>query len=149
MIRVWLLCLLSALWPVLGTAQEWRKPARAPVLLVRVVAAGKDAGPAATSELSDILPLLRENLRFQSYRLLCSRRVVLREGNKVDLTGGLRMVFSEVRGVDFRVRVEKGKGRLIETRLRLRPGKPVILGGLPADGAGTLLLVLQLPKPAL
>ncbi len=142
-------CLVSAVAVLSGRAQEWRNPAPAPTLLVRLVAAGNGgvARNPSSGKLADILPLLRDNLRFQNYRLIFSRNVVLREGAVVELTGGLRMVLYEVRGAEFRVRVQKGRDRLVETRLRLRRGKPVILGGWPADGLGKLLLVLLIPSP--
>ncbi|NOY83025.1 MAG: hypothetical protein GXP31_18660 [Kiritimatiellaeota bacterium] len=142
-------CLAAAAAVLTARAQEWRNQTPAPKLLVRLVAVENDGGDAvragASEKLADILPLLRDNLRFRNYRLIFSRKLTLREGAVAELPGGLRMVLYEVRGTEFRVRVGRDRDRLIEARMRLRRGKPVILGGLPADGPGTLLLVLLLP----
>lgn len=123
-----------------ATAAETAVP-----LSVRLVAADNSAQAKPDPGLEDILPLLQGNLPFTSYRLKLRRQTTLTEGGQVPLETGLQLVFSGVRGTSFVATVRKQDETLVETRLTLRRDSPVVLGGIPADGGGKLIVVIQSP----
>jgi len=119
-----------------------------PLLYVRLVRAleSADASSAPDPALADVLPTLQETLRFRSYRLTAAKRTRVRNGLVLDLPP-LRLRFSEVQGNSFRLEVEQNGRPVLRSRVRLRPGRPVVVGGLPSDG-GALLLVFVRGKPS-
>lgn len=115
------------------------------MLEVRLVAADKGPGGQSTG-MSDILPFLRKNFRFNSFRLLTTRRMAVVPGATTPLTGGLAIALKEVGTDSLTVVVNRGKRRLLETKVKLLPGKPVmfVLDGYPTEGDGTMVVVLSL-----
>lgn len=108
---------------------------------VRLLEADNSAMPS-TPELQDVLPLLRENLRFQSYRLLASRDAAATAGTRVALAHDLNLTVTESNTERQSVQVHHLDRLLLETKLRLTPGKPIILGGFPSRDGGSLIIVI-------
>ena len=111
---------------------------------VRLLAAENRASDAGAAEIQDVLPLLQKTLKFASYRLLATQRVAGREGARVDLDQGISLTITAIAGDSLTVEVNGKERRLLQTKLRLAPDKPVILGGLPGRDGGTLIVVLSL-----
>ncbi len=137
------LMLLAGFGAAPVTAQESVR-----IEVVLVLAGDGDSGidPALRAHA----PTLQRLFRFQSYRRAGGRtvefalpgeaRVALAEGQSLTL----RSAEAEP-GPGVRVDLEwdRGRTRLLHTRLQLRPGSPAVLGG-PRGGEGTWLLLLQL-----
>ncbi len=113
-------------------------------LSVRMLEADNSDKPSSPS-VTDIAPMLQRTLRFSSYRLLATRRMVLRDGEAGAFNQGVTVRFSEVSDKSLTVEVRKGKQRILHTRLLLRRGKPVVLGGIPGEAGTSLILVFILP----
>lgn len=109
------------------------------VSIRQVVASAQpgDSDPA----LDDVLPLLRRNLRYNSYRQATAATAALRSGTQVPLRMGYHLELVDVSDNELTVRVAKRREVLLNTRLALRPGKPIVLGGF-SEGENTLLIVL-------
>ncbi len=113
-------------------------------LAVRLLTADNQ-GPGSTAGIQDVLPLLQQNLRFRFYSLASSRTVSVRQGVQSHLGRGLNLTIGSVEGDALTVEILRKKRRLLRTRLKLRPGKPIILGGIPGEDGLTLIVVLSLP----
>jgi len=127
---------------VLGSSAGAAPPVAGRDLTLRLLVAGQDNATTDTAGLQDVLPTLRDSLRFASYRLVSTRTVSARPGAKADLGLDLSLTLTAVDGDIVTVDVLRGDRRLLQTKLRLLPDKPVILGGFPADGGGTHILVI-------
>jgi len=154
------LCLLAGIgWLLAGAAGHGAVLGQA--ITVRLVAAVTAAAPPARGidhavagvdaagrvgggELDDVLPLLRGNLGFSDYRLVSSRRLIIAEGAAAELGDGLRLQIRDIGARHCTIYIFRGAQELLSTRLRLAPGRPLVLGGFPAgDGARTLMVVIS------
>ncbi|MFA4943326.1 MAG: hypothetical protein WC789_01335 [Lentisphaeria bacterium] len=136
----WLLLLLPATAPSLH-AQD-RAAAEIRVRLLHATTGGDAPGDHA--ELADLLPVLRANLKADAFRLLAARDVTPTAGQRVALGSGLVLTFTEATPDGLcSVILERQQKAILTTRVRLRPGKPVILGGIPHPAGGSLLVVLS------
>ncbi len=115
-------------------------------LSVRLVEADNSKTPN-TASLRDVLPTLQRNLRFSSYRLLSSAQVAQRSGAQTQLAQNLTVTLTTVSRQSVTLNVSKKGRRLLQTRVVLAPGKPVILGGIPGDRGATLIVVVTTPTP--
>ena len=114
------------------------------ILSVRLVAAEKADSPANDSALKDVLPLLQKNLKFDSYRLVTTRKQPLRPQTRVTLDFGYEVRLTDVSAQTATVKMFRKRQALLSTRLRLKTGHPVILGGFQHDDDTTLIVVLTL-----
>jgi hypothetical protein len=130
-------------WLLMTSAVQAQETA-APTLLIRLVQASNSGGQGDDAALADVLPVLRNNLRFSVYKLLDSRRHALRHDFSLTLAQQFRIAGIEVAGSELTVQVFRGSEELLRTRLRLRPDRPVILGGFTHGDDVTLILVLKL-----
>lgn len=127
------LCLLAA--------AVFAQTAAAP-LSVRLVTGSKDAG-STDARLNDVLPLL-QNSGLKSFRLEGEASVELREGASVNLAKGYRLDLSQVQDNKAMVRVSQNQRDLVQTRLSLSGGRPVIVVlDDPAGGKAIVILKLQ------
>ena len=106
----------------------------------RLVEASADAAPNAP-ELADVLPLLQELLKFNSYQLVCSRTFPPTEGLRVKLERGQTFVVSNVKGNEFTVTVDRGGKTILTMRVKLQPGRPVVFN-VPSDRGHSYFIVL-------
>lgn len=113
---------------------------------VRLVVAENKQGAKEDAALADVLPLLKENLRFTSYRLLSTHQLQAREKAQANLGKQLSLTLTDVAGTTFMARVKRGAKVVVQTRLNLVPGKPVLVGGLPGEGDSRLIVILHTPK---
>lgn len=145
----WLcLCLAALLW-LPGLAADAQKLAGGdtggPTMSIRLIAAANSGKTENAAALGDILPLLEDNLRrYASYALVCQRQAVIMEGTRIKLDRGLSVTVSGIKDKTCTVAVDRRGKTLVSTRLRLEPGRPVILGGFPEDDGTTLILVITL-----
>lgn len=132
--------LLGALFALTPAAFAADNPAALERLTVRVVGGGNDTRPADPA-IRDIVPSLQDNLRYNAYWLVCRRVVAPVENARVKLDAGLVLELKEVKDRSCSVTVERHGRPFILTRVRLEPGSPVILGGLP-DATGAVLFIV-------
>lgn len=127
------LCLLA----VVALAQTAASP-----LSVRLVTGSKDVG-STDARLNDVLPLL-QNSGLKSFRLEGEATVELREGASVNLAKGYRLDLSQVQDNKAMVRVSQNQKDLVQTRLSLSGGRPVVVVlDDPAGGKAIVILKLQ------
>ena len=139
----WLaLCLILCL-------AAWPAPARAAAetalqhVQIRVIAAGNSGPQEKNAGLTDVLPFLKETLRYSSYQLLSTRTVTPAENLRVSLDSGLTLAFRELRGRSCTVNLERRGQLVVTTRVNLLPGQPIIVGPVPEPGGTVLLTVLN------
>jgi len=133
---------LVVVWALAGLA--WAEDV--PSMSVRTVTASQ--GKAVEDErLEDVLPLLKETLRFSSFELDGEYELAMTEGSQIALTDGYVLSLKQVQGKTATVNVTRKKKRIIQTRLSLRKDKPVIVGGFDAPGGGKSIIILKLISP--
>ena len=132
---------ILAAWSVLAvaTATVYAENVR-----VRLVQASHGPAPEQTEALRDVLPLLRRNLRFQSYQLLSDRRFTARTAKQVQLGRDFSLTVTSVSERTLGVSVASGQRRLLSTRAHLVPNKPLLLGGFPDRKGRTHIIILSL-----
>lgn len=133
---------LSFLAPIAGMAQQGQPQ----VVTVRLVVAENTQSAKEDPALADVLPVLKENLRFRSYRLLSTRQLQARENAEATLGKKLSLTLTDVAGTSFTARVKRDTTVVVQTRLNLVPGRPVLVGGLPSEGDSRLIVILHTPK---
>ncbi len=111
---------------------------------VRLLVAENGDSAADQSAIQDILPQLQATLKFKSYRLLATKPLTLQVGAKADLGSKLNLSVTGIEGESVTVEVSQNNQRLLQTKLQLVPGKPVILGGIPGENSATLILAVSL-----
>ena len=138
--------LLTATLSVLGLTAGSTQGAQTNAVTVRLVVAENVRSAEEDKGLADVLPLLKENLRFSSYRLLSKRNLQAGENAETSLGEQLSLTLTDVSGNTFMARVKRGKNVLLQTRLNLAPGRPVLVGGLPGEGSSKLIIIIHAPK---
>ena len=139
---------LSRLWAgtlalVIVLSGGWAAAEDAGVhLTARLVSASMDASSDASEPLADVLPLFQENLKFNTYRLVCKRAFDITDGLRVKLERDMTLVLGEARKNQCTVQVERHGKPLLTSRFRFDHGHPVVLGGFPEDNGNTLIIVL-------
>ena len=118
---------------------------QAPVRIRFIAASPTGDPPSPRGPFQDLLPLLR-NLRFKSFESVTDTTVPLRAGATARLRYGYTVEFTTVDATMATVRVVRNRKALLSTRLRLVPGKPVLLGGFPHQGDSRLIIVLTLTR---
>jgi len=111
-------------------------------LTARLVAASMDTTADATESLDDVLPLFQENLKFNTYRLVCKRAFNVTDGLRIKLERDITLVLGEARKNQCTVQVERNGKALLTSRFRFDRGHPVVLGGFPEEKGNTLIIVL-------
>ncbi|MCF7855722.1 MAG: hypothetical protein K9N51_13055 [Candidatus Pacebacteria bacterium] len=132
----------ALLWTASAMAQDYGSARR--TVEIRFVRADNKKADETEEALADILPLLRQNLRFTRYRLISRRTVALSEGQRIPLAYGYTLNFSNVQSQALTVHIFRQQQMLLRTRLRLKSRRPVLLGGFPHAGDSTLIAVLKL-----
>ena len=110
-----------------------------PILTIRLVEAS-DKGQGVGAGLGDVGPLLQNNLRFNSFRLVTSGSLPLPSGGTVSLGQGLAARCSGDQH-NLAVSITRGSKVVLQSTVELQRGTPFIMGGLPAEG-GKLIVVL-------
>jgi hypothetical protein len=114
---------------------------------VRIIEAS-NVGSNIDPSLRDITGQIRSLFSFSSYRLLRDETVSLRPnqpimipvhpGRSLELT-----LIGEQRGsAEIRVKIKRDTTDILNTQVRLTPGRTVSIGG-PKHGEGTLLIALS------
>lgn len=114
---------------------------------VRIIEAS-NVGSSIDPSLRDITGQIRSLFSFSSYRLLRDETVSLRPnqpimipvppGRSLELT-----LIGEQRGsAEIRVKIKRDTTDILNTQVRLTPGRTVSIGG-PKHGEGTLLIALS------
>ena len=101
---------------------------------------GHNQGSGLSGGLADIAGTLRQNLPFQRFDLVDRRTVTLPADRTTAMARGFSIKCSGSREA-LAVTLKRGRARLINTTLSLRPGKPVVLGGFTSE-KGKFLVVL-------
>lgn len=116
-------------------------------LSIRMVTAGQGE-PVEDPQLKDVLPLLRNTLRFSSFTLVRKSTIRLADDAAASLPKGYDLSLSQVDRQDNTVTVTvtqgKRKKKLLETRLRLRLDRPVIVGGFDDPEGTKTIIILKL-----
>jgi hypothetical protein len=110
-----------------------------PTLTIRLVDAS-NSGKGAGGGLGDVAQLLKDNLPFNSFRLLANQSMPLPADGTVSLAAGIQARCSGDQR-NLRVVIERGRKAQIQSTVELRNGVPLILGGLPSD-TGKLIVIL-------
>ena len=113
-------------------------------LQVRLLTAGHGRQSADTGGIQDVLPLLNRSLKFSAYRALATKDVPLEAGRQVRFDRDLTLTVGQNDGNALGVTIQRGTKRLLKTKLRLLPKKPIMLGGFPARDGRTLIIVLTI-----
>lgn len=129
--------------PVTPVAVETRREGILNTRLVRVSESAElgrlDPG------LEDVMPLLRANLRYSDYRLIEDRDLKLRPGVEREFPGGFRVFVSDIDKLIMTVSVDRHQQSLLRTRLRLRVGRPLVVGPFrDPGGSGGFILIFTL-----
>jgi len=119
--------------------------AQGDAVLVRLVAADNSEAGDGNGELADVLPLLKDNLRFKSYQLLASGKVATGGTQPTAVGLGYSILVTKQGANTFSVDVSKGGRSLVKTRVILAPRQPVMLGGFPYNDDGKVIVVVSLP----
>jgi len=100
----------------------------------------------SSAGLGDVLPVLRRNRPAETYVLVGSGSCQLVPGSRAatSLPRGFRVTANAAADEPLSVEVYCKGNRVVNARVRLSPAKPVILGGLPAPGDKTHIIVLTL-----
>lgn len=114
-----------------------------PGLSARLVTASKDAG-STDARLNDVLGLLQSNLSLKSFRLDGEAVLDLKEGATATLGKGYRLDLSQVQDSNAMVRLSQNQRDLVRTRLALRRGCPVVVGGFDDPAGGKTIIILKL-----
>jgi hypothetical protein len=138
------IAVIVALLPVAAPNAAGQAPA-AKALHVRLLSADNSGGGTKTAGIEDVLPQLRRNLRFNTYRLLVRRSVPLKAGARTRLGRGLSLTIVGADRGAVTIALHRGDARLMQTRLQLAKGKPVSLGGIPGEGEERLIVVVSQP----
>ncbi len=110
-------------------------------LTIRLVHATNEGVPGASPELRDITGLLERNLPFRRFQFLESRSIRLPASETVVFEAGLTMR-CEGDSRRLSVLVRMGEAVLLQTRVSLLRGTPLILGGFAAPGGRRLLILM-------
>ncbi len=111
-------------------------------LTVRLLQADNSGGDSSPG-LEDVAGLLQRTLRFTTYRLLGTGTLEVRDGAAAKLGQEIVVRLGAVAGKSMTVEVQQAGQRLVQTKVTMQPDKPIILGGIPGPGGGTLILVLN------
>jgi hypothetical protein len=112
----------------------------APALSVRLVTASKDAG-SPDARLRDVQTLLESNSNLKSFRLDGEASLSFKEGASATLAKGYRLELSQVQNNNAMVRVSRNQVDVVQTRLALREGSPVVFGFDDPPGARTIIVL--------
>ncbi len=104
------------------------------VRLVR--ASNEEAGD--TAGIEDVATILAGSLPFKNFRLVASAQTPLPAAARLQL--GSYTVACKGPQDKLAIAVSQGRNELLNTSVRLRDGKPLILGGFP-DGEARMVLV--------
>ncbi len=114
---------------------------------VRIIEAS-NVGSNIDPSLRDITDQVRSLFSFRSYRLLRDETVSLRPNQPIMIPVHPRRsleltLIGEQRGsAEIRVKIKQDKTDILNTQVRLTPGRTVSIGG-PKHGQGTLLIALS------
>jgi len=124
---------------LLAVAATAAQPVRAAsTLSIRLVQT--TPGPDSSPELADVLPALRRTLAAQGFRLRTTRQIPLPARQQVALADAIT-VRCEGDARNLEIRVFRDNTQLAHTRVNLKGGAPLILGGFQADDGSRLLVV--------
>jgi hypothetical protein len=114
-------------------------------LSIRLVKASETAKGGVDVQLSDVGPLLKKTLSYNTYRLIATGAQDLPTNGGTLKLGDLGI---SCRGKQSKLHlsVTKDKKELLKTDVSLRAGKPFIVGGLPSSGKDKLLLIFLIAK---
>ncbi|MBM4148514.1 MAG: hypothetical protein FJ224_05675 [Lentisphaerae bacterium] len=111
-------------------------------LTVRLVRArqGKSDGPSPG--LEDVAPALERNLAYGNFRVVASATLPLPADGSQRRIGAYDVVCSGPQD-DLAIEVTAGGRPVIRTRVVLRDGKPLIVGGLGSAEGGRMMFVFE------
>jgi len=123
---------------------EIQPPSSGPAVRVRLVRASAEPAPT-DPDLAGLANLLRHNMSFRSFRLLDSQSVPLPTARTLHFTGRFRLTLEGPPNA-LNVTLARDRQTILKTRAVLRPGAPLVIGGVPDGSGGTLLFVLDLSE---
>ena len=107
-------------------------------LSVRLVEASS-SDSASSAGLSDVIEILKKSLAFKSYSLKASSSVSLPAAKKAVSLDGYSVTCNGDQS-KLEIVVRRGSKVLLNTKVSLKKGKPLVLGGFPR-GANKLVLI--------
>lgn len=123
---------LSAQW---RASNERRHTRPLQVRLIQVLESSND-NEINDQRLRGLLPLLQRNLRYQNYRLVAQRSFIPQSEQREKIGLGFIVSIENVQGSVMTIRLHHQRidrprqeaRELLQTRLRLQPERPVIIG---------------------
>ena len=113
---------------------------------VRVIQAS-NAGSTIDPSLRDVHDQLGSLFSFTSYRLLKDETASLSPNRPISIPThpGMALEIEMIRKqkdvAEFRVRIKRERSEILNTQVRLSPGRTVVIGG-PKHGEGTIILAI-------
>ena len=109
-------------------------------LTIRLVEASNQ-GKGLGKGLGDVGALLQDNLKFNTFRLVDSKSLPLPARGAAQLAGGFTARCSGDQK-NLAVTIERGGKAVLQSTVELQRGAPLILGGLPVEGAKMIVILL-------
>ena len=113
---------------------------------VRVIQAS-NAGSTIDPSLRDVHDQLGSLFSFTSYRLLKDETVSLSPNRPVAIPTHpgtaleIELIRKQKDVAEFKVKIKREKAEILNTQVRLSPGRTVVIGG-PKHGEGTIILAI-------
>ena len=113
---------------------------------VRVIQAS-NAGSTIDPSLRDVHDQLGSLFSFTSYRLLKDETTTLSPNRPVDIPTHpgraleIELIRKQKDVAEFRVKIKRERTEILNTQVRLSPGRTVVIGG-PKHGDGTIILAI-------
>ena len=109
---------------------------------VHFIAASTTDTPKTDERLSALLPLLKKNLPYNTFKLLDERVAALQASGTVNLSQNFILTLQDKGSGKVAVTISRdGKDALNTSAVLTAANRPLVIGGFP-DGAGANLLVV-------
>ena len=113
---------------------------------VRIIQAS-NVGATIDPSLRDLHDQLGSLFSFTSYRLMKDESLSLSENKSVEIAAhqavslDINLIRKHRDSAEFRVKIRREGTEILNTQLRLSPGRTVVIGG-PKHGEGTIILAI-------
>jgi hypothetical protein len=141
-IKIFILAFILVLLPVLTSRAFAQVQTR-----IRTIEAS-NVGSLVDPSLRDVHDQLGSLFNFTSYRLLRDESVSLAPNKPYEISAHrevsleITLVSQKKNTAEYRVRIRREKSEILNTQVRISPGRTVLVGG-PKHGQGIVILALS------